>query len=175
MDVAARTERVEWLEVKRRAAEGLGKHGAVDDRTDRKPRLVDQLGRGEDPGEPHRRRDGHDSQQDGHATRRTACSTWLALWWRSDSSLWATFSALPIAPGTLNTTSRAARAKTWRSGLKLLFSRANPIAITNSCAGCMNRLVTNSVRHSLARCAVSGRTSSSPARGAEIARMISTV
>src|SRR6266849_2720808 len=173
--VAGGTKRIERLQLERGAAESLRDHRAFDDHADRKPRLVGQLGRRENPGETRRRGDESNPQRGHHAARRTACSTWLALWWRSDSSLCATFSALPIAPGTLNTTSRAARAKTWRSGLKPLLSSANPIAMTNSCAGCINKLVTKSFRHSLATWAVSGSTRSSPARGAEIARTISTV
>src|SRR6266699_3303590 len=173
--VAGRTQRIERLQLERRAAERLSDHRAFDDHVDRKPRLIGQVGRRENPGEARRRGDENNPRCGNHAARRTACSTWLTLWWRSDSSLWATFSALPIAPGTLNTTSRAARAKAWRSGLKPLFSSANPIAMTNSCTGCMNRLVTKSFCHSLARCAVSGSERSTHQGGAEIARTISTV
>src|SRR5579859_2346164 len=87
VDVATRAERIEWLEGEHCAAEGLGEHRAYHDRIDWKPRVVDQPRCGEKPREPQGRRDDNDSQRERHAACRTACSTWLTLWWRSDSSL----------------------------------------------------------------------------------------
>ena len=174
--VAAGTERIERLELERRAAERLGDH-----RAGARPRRAEVVS-GRPAGTRRTARRPPPPTRSEPSAARPSCRRaaprarpGLTPWWSSDSSLWATFSALPIAPGTLKTTSRAARAKRWRSGLKPLFSSANPIAMTNSCTGCMNRFVTKSFRHSLARWAVSGSTSSRPASGAEIASTISTV
>src|SRR5579859_2152996 len=117
-------------------------------------RPADLLGHprgGRAPNDQARRGDGDDSKGGAHIARTTACSAWVKPECRVDSSLCAIFSALPMAPGTLKTTSSAASENRCRTGVAPVFSSSKPIARTKSWIGCMKRLVTNSFRHSLAR------------------------
>src|SRR5216683_3729975 len=174
--MAGGTQRIKRLQLERRAAERLGDHRASDDRAEWKPRLAGDSRRGKRPRHADGTRDRRRTQQKAHhSARTTECSACVRFELSIDSSLCATFSALPIAPGTLNTTSSAARANTWRSGTAPVFSSAKLIAIKKSWIGCMMRLVTKSFRHIFARYPVSGSTNSRPARGAEIASTMRTV
>ena len=81
--------------------------------------VLDRHARCSDAGPEQRdKSDGDDADKTHHALQRaTACSSAWKPVLSVDSSLCATFSVPPIAPGTLNTTSRAARAKMWWTGV----------------------------------------------------------
>src|SRR5712691_441801 len=116
VDVEPRAKWIERLQGQGRAAEGEGLDRTWNDRRERQPLLARNLGRGE---RPHRDGGDDDRQnpQPRHHAWATACSTALKPVLNADSSLCAAFSAPPIAPGTLNTTSSAARAKRWWIGV----------------------------------------------------------
>src|SRR5260370_233722 len=76
----------------------------------------DRIAADQGPNKDSGNADCRNPQQPHHAWA-TACSTALKPVLSADSSLCAAFSAPPIAPGTLNTTSSAASAKRWCTGV----------------------------------------------------------
>src|SRR6266851_4003005 len=94
----------------------LGIERLQGDRRERQPLLAGKSSGSECPHEQSGDADRCDPEP-SHHTWATACSTALKPILNADSSLCATFSAPPIAPGTLNTTSSAASAKRWGTGV----------------------------------------------------------
>src|SRR6266581_1944416 len=161
---------IERFEHEAGAAKWLGHPGSDDDRGDRQPEVARHLGRRDEEKHDAARRD----RQRAHHAFTKACPICLNAVKTVDSSLWAAFSAPPIAPGILKTINSEARAKRWWTGLMPSCSRASPTDSTKSCIGCMKRLVVKCVLHALARCWVSGSMSRSPASGAVTASTTST-
>src|SRR5205823_3588660 len=168
MDVVRRTCPVERLQLERGAAEGLG-HDRADH--DGHHRQADGAGHLCRPDEKDR---GGRAQQcdEAHHAFTSACAMCVKAEWTVDCTLCAAFSLPPSAPGILNTIRRDASAKRWWTGLMPSRSRPRPIASTNSCAGCMKRLVVKCDVHILARWLVSGSMNSTAASGAVIASTI---
>src|SRR6266849_290515 len=168
VDVQPRAERVERLEGEERAAKGKRLDRARNNRPERKPLLARDSRPRHRPHEKSNQANRHHPQHRHHACTIACSARWKAAL-TVVSSLCATFSEPPIAPGTLNTTSRAAKANRWWTGVNPFFSIAKPIARTNSWAGCIKRLVMNSELHCLAMWCVSGSVKRRPASGAVMA------
>src|SRR5690348_10524067 len=159
------TGRVVRFEVHVGAPKPLGHDGTHHDSVHREPHVARNL-RGR--GEPRRHAQTADGEDANHAFA-SACPRCFTASCSVDWTLCAAFSLPPMAPGTLKTIRRDASANRWWIGLTPVRSSANPIESTNSCAGCMKRLVVKWLIHIFDRWLLSGSMNSSAARGAVMA------